>query len=114
MLRFFKKGFVMPKLTYAQAQSAIQGHLKDMGWELSKPGLKVPYATSPDGKYRLWFKSQAIYASGGKEVRDFGSARSVESDDYRAKDLKVHAGKLVEYAKSWGEFVEKRDALDKG
>lgn len=39
-----------------------RGHLArlaKLGWTLSKP-YKIPYATSPDGEIRLWFKKYAV------------------------------------------------------
>lgn len=48
-------------LTYKQARIDHLQTLKVMGWTLSDTDLKVPYATSPDGTCRLWFKAQALH-----------------------------------------------------
>ena len=45
-----------------------------------KKDLKIPQATSPDGKLRLWFKSQAVwftYDSSFKPRHEFKDARTV-------------------------------------
>jgi hypothetical protein len=42
--------------------------------------LNTPYAISPGGAARLWFKPQALYVSGGKaQLKDAGSM----VEDYR-------------------------------
>jgi ribosomal protein S27AE len=69
-----------PKQTYAQAQADIMTGLEKDGWKVNK-SLKVPHATSPDGKHKLWFKAQAIYLSKGNE--QLGAARSVHAGDIR-------------------------------
>lgn len=38
-------------------------YLREKGWVMSNPGLKVPYTTSPDGRIRLWFKPQSVHLS---------------------------------------------------
>lgn len=70
------------KITYARAQNQIMISLDRMGWKISGP-LKIPHATSPSGKSRLWFKAQAIYSSEGLRVNDFKSARSTWAGDIR-------------------------------
>lgn len=47
-------------MTYIQARTAIFAHLEDNGWTVKKD-LKIPHATTPDGRFRLWFKSQAVH-----------------------------------------------------
>jgi len=62
-------------------------HLEDlgaMGWTVALRDrnyreLKVPYATSPGGQWRLWFKAQAVYFLHGPPF-DFGNARSLVED----------------------------------
>ncbi len=79
-----------PKMpTYAQAQEAILADLAQRGWTV-KSGLKIPHATSKDGRYRLWFKTQAVYytivgasSAGMPGAHDFHSARSLWVDDIR-------------------------------
>ena len=48
--------------TFVQAKAAHLAELSKRGWGV-KPDLKVPHATSPDGKTRLWFKSQAVHVT---------------------------------------------------
>lgn len=50
--------------TFKAAKEALMRYLSKQGWTI-KTGLKVPYATHPDGDLRLWFKKQAIYYSLG-------------------------------------------------
>jgi hypothetical protein len=64
--------------TFQAAKQAVMDYLKSKGWKMSGP-LKVPYATSPDGMVRLWFKSQAVWFSYGN-AHNLGGARSVHSD----------------------------------
>ncbi len=51
--------------TYKQAKQAIWNALEAEGWEMSRPTLKVPHATDPNGNRhnpdRIWFKPQALY-----------------------------------------------------
>jgi hypothetical protein len=49
------KTFLRARLEYLQ-------DLEANGWKVNK-FLKVPHATSPDGKIRLWFKAQAVYVN---------------------------------------------------
>lgn len=70
------------KKTYAKAQNEIMLGLDHMGWKLSG-ALKIPHATAPGGRFRLWFKAQAIYSSDGSRVNDFKSARSTWAGDIR-------------------------------
>lgn len=58
--------------TYAEAQKQVKDMLREHGWTV-KDGLKVPHATK--GDVRLWFKKQAVYASGAKQ--QLGAARSL-------------------------------------
>lgn len=76
-------------------QEAQANHLKNLataGWNV-KTGLKIPHATSPDGKQRLWFKPQAIHHTeiGSAEKKfserdetktkhDFGQAHTLNID----------------------------------
>lgn len=76
----------MPKKTYAQARKEIFQYLKSLDWDLSLPSLKVPYATSPDGTIRLWFKPQAVYfTQSNRGSHQFSNARTFSYDfDYRS------------------------------
>ncbi len=69
--------------TYRQAQDRLFQFLGREGWRLSAPGLKVRHATSPDGRFRFWFKSQSIYDSYGAH-HDLGHARSTFLDPKHA------------------------------
>ena len=81
----WKKGAMTAKKpTFAAARAAIQAALRAAGWTLS-PSLnpqgrpyKIPYATSPDGVVRLWFKTEAVYAA--VNTSDIGEAHSACSD----------------------------------
>lgn len=52
-------------LTYKQAKFLHIEQLCNMGWTISDMQLKVPYATSPCGHYRLWYKPQAVHYTTG-------------------------------------------------
>jgi len=79
-----KKKSGKPK-TFAEARTRLLDHLESKGWKLSSRTLKIPYATSPDGNKRLWFKTQAVYLSDSGDRHDFGDARTVS---YNTNDLK--------------------------
>lgn len=68
------------KPTYAQFHSDFMGALEKDGWSV-KRDLKVPWAKSPDGKHKLWFKKQAVYHSRGDQ--DLGAARTLTYHDIR-------------------------------
>jgi len=90
--------------TFAQARSEILDRLQSSGWAL-KRNLKVPHATSPDGDLRLWFKTQAVYATCDRSRSSFGNqhkftnARSItgESIDIRDEDVT----RFIDYARKW-------------
>ena len=65
--------------TFKQATADHLAALGKLGWAV-KAGLKIPHATSPDGKVRLWFKPQAVWASPGERGSDMGAARSCHVD----------------------------------
>jgi hypothetical protein len=46
--------------TYVAARARLIDELGRLGWA-TRPGLKVPWAESPDGRAKLWFKAQAVY-----------------------------------------------------
>lgn len=48
------------KETYKAAKARLLADLRANGWQV-KEDLKVPHATSPNGKTRLWFKAQSVY-----------------------------------------------------
>jgi hypothetical protein len=64
--------------TFAQSHDEILDYLASRGWSVKK-SLKVPHATSPDGRVRLWFKSQAVYFTNGTH-HELGNARSIFVD----------------------------------
>ena len=78
------------KLTFLQARANIEDALERHGWSLTR-GLKIPHATSPNGRLRFWFKPQAVYyttISGSRVDRhQYGNARTLEYDfDIREQD----------------------------
>jgi len=51
-----------PKLpTFKQSASRMLDVLAAAGWKLGDRKLKVPYATSPDRRSKVWFKAQSVY-----------------------------------------------------
>lgn len=79
-----------PDKTYAQAQRDILDNLTANGWAVSA-GLKIPHATSPNGRLRLWFKPQAVWftklKAGERDRHNFKDARTISYDlDIRKKD----------------------------
>jgi len=95
------------KRTYPQARADLLKHLAATGWQVS-PGLKIPHATSPDGKLRLWFKPQAIWFTdlqaeqgfygGGKSRHDFHDARTLSYDlDIRALSSEQFVGMIARH-----------------
>jgi len=73
--------------TYAEAKTAVMDYLKSKGWKLSDPKLKVPHATSPDGKIRFWFKTQAVYFTSGGSPHNLNGARTVSYDTNEIKKM---------------------------
>lgn len=79
-----------PDKTYTQAQRDILENLAANGWQVSA-ALKIPHATSPNGRLRLWFKPQAVWYTklkpGERERHNFKDARTISYDlDIRRKD----------------------------
>jgi DNA repair protein RadC len=65
---------------FADVKDMLLRGLRERGWTVVE-NLKVPHATSPDGRTRLWFKSQAIYINDpGTDPRQFVSAHSLTMD----------------------------------
>ena len=81
----------MAKKTFAQARGEILGALASAGWRVQS-NLKTPWAESPSGGTRLWFKPQAVWVSHGRG-HELGNARSTWTDIRT-----VHAGEFVIYA----------------
>jgi hypothetical protein len=73
------------KPTFKEAREKVFGFLKKRGWKIQE-SLSVPHATSPDGKVRLWFKAQAVYAvhedrgAEGSNPLQFKDSHSMSSD----------------------------------
>lgn len=57
------------RITFAAAREALMNHLRQAGWDVRTRGpsgpLKTPYATSPSGRLRLWFRPQAVHYTHG-------------------------------------------------
>lgn len=49
--------------TYRQAKKRLWDYLTELGWTMSNPKLKIPWADSPEScpSCRLWFKTRAMY-----------------------------------------------------
>lgn len=64
--------------TFAQAKARLLNELMGLGWDVS-PQLKIPHATSPDRRIRLWFKPQAVWYTGSSfgGHHDFSNARTI-------------------------------------
>lgn len=78
--------------TFLQARAEIAETLRAHGWSLS-PALKVPYATSPSGALRLWFKPQAVYFTEGN-YHTLNGARTIS---YELDIRKMTGESFVEY-----------------
>ena len=69
--------------TFLAARDEILAALRRAGWELSAPGLRLPYATTPNGVLRLWFKPQAVHSTvlhGSVTRHNASDARSISYD----------------------------------
>lgn len=81
-----------PDRTYAQAKKAVWDELEYGGWRValranSGRPLQVPYATTPDGRLRLWFKPQAVWVSYDRDgLHMIKHARSLTPVDIRKID----------------------------
>ncbi len=87
LIGFEKKplGLGAASRTYAQAQREILAYLQANRWAV-KPNLKIPYATSPDGETRIWFKPQGVWFTEGRH-HEYKDARTVSYDqDIRKLD----------------------------
>lgn len=73
------------KLTFKEARQQVFDFLRKRGWKIADH-LSVPHATSSDGRVRLWFKAQAVYAvhkeraEEGADPLQFKDAHSMSSD----------------------------------
>lgn len=69
-------GLPKKKRTYLEARDAIWSELVRLRWTMSPADLKTPYATSPNGWLRLWFKPQGVHASTSGPMAHYSVARS--------------------------------------
>ena len=69
------------KPTFEEARKVIFERLQKEGWKFSPLTLKIPHATSPDGRNRLWFKAWAVYMNDkGAQPNDPKRTHSITSD----------------------------------
>lgn len=64
--------------TYSAAAKRLLRELAAAGWR-TEPTLKVPHATTPDGRARIWFRPQAVYMVKGN-AQALANARSLFVD----------------------------------
>lgn len=76
--------------TFAAVQKRIFNEFAAEGWTMSSPTLKVPHATSPDGKCRAWFKAQSIYFSRGGGKHELNTAHSA-TQNFDLRDVRPGA-----------------------
>ena len=69
-----KKG----RRTFDQARAELFEHLAAQGWDV-RATLKVPWAASPNGRVRLWFKAQSVHYTEGN-AHSAGNAHSTGLD----------------------------------
>lgn len=67
------------KKTFTAVRSSLLDRLKEEKWNV-RVGIATPWAESPDGTFRLWFKPQAVYYSHGDGVKNIGTAHSMHID----------------------------------
>ena len=77
-------------MTFPKARAAIEDALERHGWSLTR-GLKIPHATSPNGRLRFWFKAQAVYYTTiddtWRDRHQYANARTLAYDlDIREQD----------------------------
>ena len=63
--------------TFLQARKVLLDYLIAHGWSV-KADLKIPHATDPYGRIRLWFKAQAVYRD--EAPFDYKYARTISYD----------------------------------
>lgn len=101
--------------TFEQARNEALEALKKDGWKVVE-GLKIPHATSRDGKLRLWFKAQAVwytfdpYPSYRSKSHDFKGARSTWMDDIRKMDAQKFVAEVDRF-KKWQEDRAEKERL---
>jgi hypothetical protein len=93
-----KKVPKVKKKTFAQARADIFQALRDARWDMGRPSLKIPYATSPNGYLRLWFKKQAVYADTDESYRGRGfSFKAAETLSYSLDIRKMTGEEFLQY-----------------
>lgn len=100
--------------TFEQARGEALDALKKDGWKVND-SLKIPHATSPDGKLRLWFKAQAVWYTfdpdpGRGKSHDFKGARSTWMNDIRKMDTQKFMSEVDRF-KKWEEDQAKKSRL---
>tara|TARA_A100001391_G_C5017648_1_gene264953 strand:- start:573 stop:842 length:270 start_codon:yes stop_codon:yes gene_type:complete len=76
-------------MTYKQAHQIIMDHLADAGWSVKTHHngrrMKIPHATTPSGRKRLYFKARAIHESFAPNL-SLRDARTVSYDTPTIKE----------------------------
>lgn len=95
------------KPTFQEARSTVFEFLKKRGWKLAE-NLTVPHATSPDGKVRLWFKSQAVYAVNKKRVEDGANPLQIKDSHSMSSDLRedVDESRFMSLVERWTGYKD--------
>ena len=93
--------------TFKKARLDLHRGLGEKGWRLSSPTLKVPHATSPDGKIRYWFKAQAVYWTYGPPHSLRGGALSTHDDIRKPDALETLLRDKDHYVKTAEEWASK-------
>jgi hypothetical protein len=97
--------------TYEEKMGEFMEALKKEGWSVKTShnlkALKIPHATSPDGKMRLWFKARAVHY--GPASSDIGDAHTLTYEDLKGYSVSAFM-KLV--AKAMGEGVSEAAMRD--
>lgn len=75
------------KPTFQEARAHVFEFLKKRGWKVVD-SLSVPHATSKDGKVRLWFKAQAVYAVNKKRVDEGSNPLQFKDSHSMSGDLR--------------------------
>jgi len=119
--------------TYKAARLALWSYFGTQGWKLSNPRLKNLWATSPDGRLRLWFKAQSIYTERGPgpwsinnahslthglDIRDWSPARFYAAIGKRYPAIRTNKAKHAPWIKHEGKlggpgFLSKPDRTQK-
>lgn len=104
----WKKKQNEPKFTYPEARSNIFKELTNHRWALSSTSLKIPHATSPDGKIRLWFKPQAVWMS---TVEHHGQRHNYKDAHTISYDLDIRKVDPTKFVRSAEDQFSPRSIL---